>query len=185
MEDELEDHKFLYEQLRITKDNSIKFLLIETSKLPLATTGIFFPLFDYKKKQIQEGEKRKRQHGFIYNVVPLRDKSYILISTVTPFAASVNNQVHKDFLISVNELCNNEAAVINYLFPYFFYNNDSIALNPEWFEGLSDNAKNDLTYLMNYQVGRYSKTLIYDASQISHFSKELDIKIRNVNLMID
>jgi hypothetical protein len=92
LNDELEDHKFLYNQLKIAKDTELKFLLIETSRLQLATTGILFPLYNIQGNQIQEATQGKRQHGFIYNIVPLKDKAYIIISTVIP----ANNRVHKD-----------------------------------------------------------------------------------------
>jgi len=125
----------------------LSYLLIEINKLPISTTGIFFPLQDPEGNKIQKADKK--QLGFVYNAIPLNSRTCIIISTVK----TLNNNLHKEFLLKIKNLQDNK--FINYFLTYSFYNNDNIVLNPDWFNALNNQFKDCLNKLMNHQVGHY------------------------------
>jgi hypothetical protein len=168
------DLKFLYEQLKKYKISGIKYLLLETSKLPISTTGVIFPILDANGNKIQN--LNQKQLGFIYNAISLNDKSFILIATII----NLHDNTHKAFLESINNLGNNEK--INLLLTYFFFNNDNIIMSPEWYERLTPSFQKDLIDLMNIQIGKYSEPS--DLSKLLNFTQTTQLSILNSSMII-
>lgn len=152
---EVKDHKFLYEQLQQYNKDGLQFLLAKTSKMPIASTGVLFPLYDFKKNKIQS--QKGSQLGFIYNVIPLTEYSYVLLATVK----SLHNKTHKIFLETINL---KNKAHLNRFITYLFFNNDNTAIEPDWFNKLSDDFKKELSKLQNLQVGHYGATSGFSSS---------------------
>lgn len=172
---ELRDHKFIYKQLKKYNFCGLNYLIIKTSKmLPLATSGIFFPRTDSEGNIIQH-EKHK-QHGFVYNIIPRCNDSYIIISTVP----SLHNNIHRIFLQHLKDM--SMEYLINYFMTYSFSNNDNIVIDPKWYENLSQKFKHCLDMLLNYQVGNYGE--INELYRLSDFYKEFEIPDITVNLVI-
>ena len=140
---EIREYKFLYEQLKNYKNKGLEYLFIKTSKIPISATGVHFPLYDFTRKKIQN-EKRK-QLGFIYNILSLNNCSYILVATVK----NLHNELHKSFLESIKA----DVLSVNRLISLAFYTNDSIAIAPDWYENIPNLFKEYLTQLMNIQSG--------------------------------
>lgn len=167
---EIRDHKFLYEQFKKYEYCGLSYLLIEVNKLPIATTGIFFPLHDPAGNKIQN--ENKKQLGFVYNTIPLNNRSYIIISSVK----TLHNNLHREFLLCVKNM---GGDFINYFLTLAFFNNDNIVLNPDWFEGLKTQFKDDLDKRMNYQVGYYgSRGMATNLDFLSTMEK-LQMKIQS------
>ncbi len=163
------NHKFLYEQLEKYKNTGLNYVVFLTSKLPISTTGVLFPIVDLNGNKIQNEDNKL--HGFIYNVIPLENSSCIVISTVK----SLHNVVHRKFLSS---LCHFDSGkIINCLLTNFFLNNDNFALNPSWYDGLCDDFKQNLLKLMNAQVGFYDEPIM--CKKID-FSDVIDFHVNKV-----
>lgn len=164
LEMEAGDHKFLYEQMKKLKSQGLSYLVITCSKLPLLTTGIFFPLINPQGHKVQS--EHKKQLGFMYNILSLDDKSFIIISTTK----LLHNNFHRDFFTSLISL--NGKNLINYLLTYFFFNNDNVVINPGWFDKLDKEFKKKLNTLLNFQVGFYGEKTSY--SFFLDFHKNID-----------
>lgn len=149
---EIRDHKFLYTQLLKCKKSGLQFILCRLSQIPIASTGIFFPLWDFKGNRIQQ--ENGSQLGFIYNIIPLENYSYILLATVR----SLHKQTHKNFLASINF---KKELHLNTLIQHLFFNNDNVIIQPKWFETLRDDFKRELEKLMNFQFGNYGYTHVF------------------------
>jgi hypothetical protein len=171
---EYKDLNFLYTQLKRYKKSGLSYLLLETSKLPISATGVFFPLMDYKGNRIQR--KSTSQLGFIYNVLTVLEKSYIIFTSVN----SLHNNVCRDFLLSMGK-CKDDFK-LNYLLTYFFFNNDNIAISPSWFDGLNDEIKGDLRKLMNFQVGHIGEMAVI--TEIIRFSKLIECAFINTKIVL-
>jgi hypothetical protein len=168
------DLNFLYKQFKKYKNSGLRYLLLETTKLPLSATGVFFPLMDYQGRKIQR--ENRRQLGFIYNIITLSEKSYVAFVSVD----SLHNNVCRDFLLSWGK-CKAD-FILNYLLTYFFFNNDNITLNPTWFNGLSDEIKDDLKKLMNFQVGHFEEISVID--KIIKFSSLIECSFVKVKVVL-
>lgn len=170
----VKDLKFLYIQLKKYEKYGIKYLLIETSKLPISTTGVIFPILDANGNKIQK--LNKKQLGFIYNIISLTNKSFILIATVM----NLHDNTHKIFLESINSM--NDNNKINLLLTYCFFNNDNIIMSPEWYESLTTNFQNDLLSLMNIQTSNYGE--LFHLNKILNFTHTAQISISNSIMII-
>ncbi len=158
---EVRQHKFLYEQLK--RKNNLRYVAIVVKKLPIAATGVMFPLLDIFSRPLQSHSSR--QHGFVYNIFPVTDKTYIILSTVP----SLHDQVHSKFLDGVVE--KSCESIINYVFSYSFFNNDNIVIQKSWFESLSPEFKQALITLLNFQVGKHDETSLASILNFSSFMK--------------
>ena len=136
------DRKFIYEQLEKYKTAGLSYLLIETSLLPISMTGVLFTMYAPDGSKFQKDNKK--QLGFIYNIISLRDRSFIIMATVK----SLHNNVHEKLLKSIHALENK--GKLNYFLTSGFFNHENIAVSPEWYEGLSDKSRGQLDKLMNY-----------------------------------
>lgn len=152
---ELKDLEFLY-QLFIKQSNKkfnncrLRYLVIKLSKLPIAASGIFFPLFNASGKLIQIEDQTNLQIGFIYNLFPLNDYSVCVISTVAN-----NKNIFKKFLYPLRNLAKNPKELIDYLLTYIFFNinvNGAIIASPTWYENLDVNFKNLLLQMINNDI---------------------------------
>ncbi|MCL9685830.1 hypothetical protein [Legionella maioricensis] len=170
---EIRDLKFIYTQLKKYNRSGIKYILMETSKIPISATGVIFPIRDATGKKIQG--LNEKQLGFVYNLISLQDKSYILIATVKAFKGT-----YKVFMESIYNLP--EDKKINFLLTYFFFNNDSIAISPEWYEGLSIDLQKKLIGLMNLQVGRYME--LSEFTQLLNFATITNTSILKAKIIV-
>ena len=161
LEKEIKDHRFLYEQLKKVNKCGLSYILIKLPKLPILTTGIIFPLYTPNGQKIQN--ENKKQLGFIYNSISVNNETFVIIATMP----SLHNNVHRDFLSALSTM--NPIKLCNYLFTYFFFNNDNIVIEPKWFNQLSDSFKANLKKLANLQVGHYRETAGF--SHLLEFNK--------------
>lgn len=169
---EIRDHKFIYDQMKKYNNSGLNYILIELDRLlPVAATGVLFPLMDSTEKKIQN--EHKKQLGFIYTIISEKYCSYIIVSTVR----TLSNNIHKEFLDSLIKMSPDQ--LINYLLSCFFYNNDNIVLKPDWFETLAPDFKNKLDKLMNHKVGWYSTCTI---SPILNFTSVFGYKNHDCKL---
>jgi hypothetical protein len=149
---QLRDHEFLYNQLRKYRDSGLQYVLIKTTKLPLSSTGIIFPSLYPNGTRAQK--QRGKQLGFVYSVINLEECSYIIISTVK----TLYNNFHRDYLEQMLKLSNRN--LVDFLLRYFFFNNDSFAINPDWYDGLPQDFRGELKNLMNIQNAHYGDTFV-------------------------
>lgn len=171
---EVKDREFLYKEFQKLISSGLSYVVIQTDKLPILTTGILFPLYLPYGGEFQDSNKK--QIGFICNVISLVNEAYIIISTVK----SPKKKVHSEYLKSLLMLDKKE--LVNYILTNIFFNNDSIVMKPGWFEQLGDEFKSGLTRLMNLQNGHYADLMFYE---IIDFSKVIDfsnviIKRKNI-----
>lgn len=167
------DLDFLYNEFKKYKKSGLKYLLIETSKLPISTTGVLFPILNAAGKKIQKIDKK--QLGFIYNVISLECKAYILIVTLKS-----RNNTHKSFLESISKLQPGEK--INFLLTYFLFNNDNVAVSPDWYQNLTQSFLKNIDDLMNMQVGRCSEQLGF--SRLLNFDNTIQLSINKSKMIV-
>ena len=86
---------------------------------------------------------------------------------------NLRNNTHKIFIESLHNLSENEK--INLLLTYFFFNNDNIAISPEWYESLTPTFQKELIDLMNIQVGKYSEPSGF--SKLLNFTNTTQVSI--------
>lgn len=145
---EMKDHKFLYNQIMKVKSGGLSYLLIKLERLPILATGVYFPLINPIGQAVQN--IRRKQLGFIYNAITLKNESYILIATVN----TLHNNIHSEYLKSLKSMPIEKLT--NYFINIFFFNNDNIVIEPPWFNQLDQEFKNSLVKMLNLQVGHYS-----------------------------
>lgn len=173
---EANDQKRLYNAFikhkKIKKCNrGLGYMVIQTSKLPIASTGVFFPLLNIYSKKIQFEESR--QQGFIYNLIPLENNSLFIIAFMMP----TYNDIHREFLNPFFEITKKHNEFLDYLLTYIFFNNDNMAINPQWYDNLDSQFKIKLNQLMNIQVGQYSNTIIRETIDFSDHVKGFNCQI--------
>ncbi len=149
----------------LKQKENLLYVSLETIKLPMATTGVFFPLLDIEGNKIQN--EQGPQHGFIYYIIPLLNCSYIVLATISA-QKDKKNELINYFLDFTNRY--SDIKLFNYLMTYFFYNNDSIVICPRWYKSLESSFQVKIEALMNIQVGRYG--LITPANELD-FSESI------------
>lgn len=175
IEKEIKDHKFLYEQLKKVKKCGLSYILIKLPRLPILTTGIFFPLYNPDGQKIQN--ENKKQLGFIYNAISVNTETYIIIATM----ASLRNNIHRDFLSALYAM--DRIKLCNYLLTYFIFNNDNVVIEPKWLNQLPDSFKENLEKLANIQVGHYGETTGF--SHLLEFNKVIPISNNNISVTMN
>lgn len=143
------DHKFLYEKLSSDACNSLA-LCVKTSFLPLAATGVMFPTVLPDGTPFQD--ENSFQYGFIYSVIPEKEYCWITLLAVQDFSNDIGNT----FFTNIFRL--QDEDLVDYLLTYFFFNNDIVTIEPQWWKKLNLEFKTKLENLMNQTVGEYLNT---------------------------
>jgi hypothetical protein len=165
---EVDNHEFLYEKMRKYKKSGLSYLLIKLSKLPLMASGVFFPVLWPNGEEIQEGGRK--QLGFICNIVTTGNESYIIISTVKTF--------YKTHIKYINQLASiSGEKLVDCILSFFFFNTDNVIIDPNWFNHLDKEFKNELVTLINLQSGKYWKSPGFYELLFSQFIELDSIKI--------
>lgn len=172
---ETRGYKFLYNQIKSVKKSGLSYIVIRLSRLPILATGVIFPLINPKGYKIQN--ESKKQLGFIYNVITLTDKSYVIISTVK----SLHNNIHKEYLKSLASMKNDR--LINYFLTNIFFNTDNTVVDPRWFNQLDKKFKSDIMELQNLQVGHYGKKSAIDG--LINFEMIIDFDNISIDIRIE
>lgn len=166
------DREFIYREIQKYKRSGLSYVLIETSKLPISTSGVFFPLSNPHGKKIQK--PNKNQLGFMFNIISLKNKSYIIMSSVK----SLHNNIHNEFLSSIVKL--NPTTLINYFLTLTFFNNSNLIIDPDWFEQLPPDFKDTMNSLMNSQVGHQNEEQTFAEIE---FSQHINFTVINTKLI--
>lgn len=166
IEKQMAEHTTLYYRLKKCKQNGLRYFLIELEDFPIAATGIFFPEYDAIGKRIQK--RNHTQHGFIYNFIPLKNITYVIIATVAS-----HSKLDSEYLRSIYNLNNQD--ILNYLITYIFLNNDCIAIRPMWFDNLEKNKKDMLSDLINFRIGEFHITGKFEPVKFFSPSPQLSV----------
>lgn len=84
-----------YLQKGINKRYKFFTFIIKTTPVPINTAGVMFPSHTWNEQVIQS--KKRNQHGFIYNLITLKDCSYFIVSTVESKNCNVDHEVYVIF----------------------------------------------------------------------------------------
>ncbi len=133
-------YRFLYDQYKKLKNNGLCYIVLKVSKLPIAASGVLFPLFDPAGNKIQK--ENERQHGFTYYVATAKNESYIVLATVK----SLHSNIDKSFLRYFLKI---DQKNLNFLLTSFFFNSDILLINPYWYNSLTQEFKDKLLILIN------------------------------------
>lgn len=150
------DLELLYEQINFSRNNGLCYLTIETDKLPICGNGVYRPLMNINGKKIQE--QNGYQHSFIHNIIPLEERTIIIICSAK---SSKCKHMIKDFLAPL-EKEENSTLLLNYILTSLLFTSTNIAFNPTWYSRLEHRFKNELLRLVNHNVGNYYGTFIQE-----------------------
>jgi hypothetical protein len=138
VQEQMRDHGFLYDEYPRFKKSGLSYIVLEVSKLPMAATGIWFPMSEVKGDKIPDVVGRR--HGFIYYVFTEGTSSYIVIATVRS-PCGIEKNILGQFNIS-------DMSVLDYLLSTFLQNNHSIYIDPQWYYSRNNTFKQDLDDLL-------------------------------------
>lgn len=144
----------LYNEYYKLEQSGLLHVVLETSKLPIATSGVFFP-GSLKGKLIQTDEAR--DHGMIYYTITEENTSYIILA-----ATKSSSNVGKNILEQFN---NAKIDSLNYLLSILIQINN-LYLDPVWYDKLNNDFKKNFLSLICLQPQQsYEFTILDNISQ--------------------
>jgi len=103
------------DKLRENKDQLTHVVFEIGFQLPFAMSGVMYPLANLHNVYIQGPDSE--QQGFIYNVIPMQERSLILLSSVK----TVENNLYTHYLKDIeSKIMIDCSFVINYLLAFFY-----------------------------------------------------------------
>lgn len=168
------EHRILYNNMQSCRHQGLKYIQIKLSRIPIATTGVYFPPANCKGELLQHAEQ-SQQRSLIYFILPVQGFSYICIA----YPSSKNSDLEYNYTSSVLDSLKDMDFIIDYLLTIFFDNNDVIALQPQWFESLNATFQREIHTLINRRRGKYFETN-YKKVDFLDFSKNLEFKLQAV-----
>lgn len=160
--------KSLYDEYHKLEQQGLLYVVIETCKLPIAASGVFFPHI-LKNKPIQTD--KTQDHGMIYYTITEGSTSYIILT-----ATKSNSNIGKNTLKHFN---NTNTDTLNYLLSILIQLNN-LYLDPVWYDKLNNDFKKTFLSLICQQPQRpYEFTILNSISEHMNINS---FKVKTHNL---
>lgn len=165
----------MYDGFKTFNINTLKYIQIKISQLPIATTGVLFPLTNCKNEIIQDSSRALK--GIIYFIIPVENYSYVVFTYPTK---GKDPSIQVNYINSIIELLNKDQYhLMDYLLTLFIDNNDIVAIQPEWYKQVNMDFQSEIDNLMNRRFGQYF-TPEDKLIEFLDFNKYLEFKLLEI-----